>query len=244
MKLEFWYEDMVRFMQDASEYGNYNQILLQKMRPFLTPDMHICDAGSGLGYLSLAMAPHVRQVTAVERHPQASAVLEENCRSRGIRNVHAHCADIEEAPPAEPYDAMVFCFFGQIHQTLRLAKQQCRGRVFIFTRNYRNHRFSAGIHPTGWEGFSELQETLQALKIPAHWEAFEAEHGQPLRDLHEARRFFELYSKDQDRSLLTEAFLLSKVIPTGRQDFPFYLPHKRHVAFVTFLVQDIPDLIG
>lgn len=244
MKLEYWYEDMVRFMKDASEYGSYNQILLQKMQPYLTPELHICDAGSGLGYLSLAMAPHVGQVTAVERHPQASAVLEENCRIRGITNVSALCADIEASEPAQLYDAMVFCFFGQIRQTLRLARQQCRGRVFIFTRNYRNHRFSAGTHPTGWEGFSNLQEVLQELKIPAQRSIFEAEHGQPLRNLQDARRFFELYSKDQDKSVLTEEFILSKVIPTGQEDFPFYLPHKRRIAFVTFLAQDIPDSIG
>ena len=244
MKLEYWYDDMIRFMKDASEYGNYNQLLLQKMQPFLTPDMHICDAGSGLGYLSLSMAPHVRQVTAVERHPQAAAVLEENCRCRGFANVHSLCADIEEAKPAEAYDAMVFCFFGQIHQTLHLAKQQCRGRVFIFTRNYLNHRFSAGNHPTGWEGFSELQNVLQTQHIPAHWETFSAEHGQPLRNLQDALLFFQLYSKDRDKAVLTEEFLLSKVVPTGREDYPFYLPHKRQVAFVTFLTQDIPDAFG
>lgn len=244
MKLEYWYEDMVRFMKDASEFGSYNQTLLQKMQPFLTPDMHICDAGSGLGYLSLAVAPHVGQVTAVERHPHAAAVLEENCRSRGLSNVRSLCADIETAQPEKPYDAMVFCFFGQIFQTLRLAKQQCRGRIFIFTRNYPNHRFSAGTHPTGWEGFSDLQKALQEQGIPAQWELFPVEHGQPLRSLQDARLFFELYSKDQDKSVLSDEFLLSKVEPTGREDFPFYLPHKRQVAFVTFLTQDIPDIFG
>lgn len=244
MKLEYWYEDMVRFMRDASEYGSYNQTLLQKMQPFLTPDLHICDAGSGLGYLSLALAPHVRQVTAVEKHPQAAAVLEENCCSRGISNVHSLCADIEEAGSAEPYDAMVFCFFGQIHQTLRLAKQQCRGRVFIFTRNYRNHRFSAGTLPTGWEGFPELQDVLRELKIPARKDTFSVEHGQPLRNLQDARSFFELYSKDRDKTVLTDEFLLSKLTLTGREDFPYYLPHKREVAFVTFLTQDIPESFG
>ena len=241
MKLEYWQEDMIRFMKDASEYGNYNQILLQKMLPDLNRDMHVCDAGSGLGYLSLAMAPHVRQVTAVERHPRAAAILEENCRCRKLTNVQSLCADIENVKPAEAYDAMVFCFFGQIHQTLRLAKQRCQGRVFIFTRNYHHHRFSAGTHATGWEGFSDLQNLLQAQRIPVRWETFPAEHGQPLKNLQDAHRFFELYSKDQNKDVLTEEFILSKVVPTGREDFPLYLPQQREVAFVTFLAQDIPD---
>lgn len=244
MKLEYWYEDMIRFMRQASEYGTYNQLLLEKMQPYLHEDMHICDAGSGLGYLSLAMAPYVRLITAVEKHPGAANVLEENCLRLGIRNICSRCTDMEELLPEERYDAMVFCFFGQIPQILRLAKQQCRGRVFVFTRNYEHHRFSVGTHPTGWEGFPDLQAALQALEIPAHHEVFQAEHGQPLRSLQDARRFFELYSKDGDTSLLTDDFLLSKVIPTGREDFPFYMPHSRDLAFVTFLAGDIPDTFG
>lgn len=241
MKLEYWYEDMIRFMRHASEYGSYNQTLLQKMLPFLTHDMHICDAGSGLGYLSLALAPHVHQVTAVEKHPGAAKVLEENCLQAGIGNLCSCCEDMDLHSPKEKYDAMVFCFFGRIPQILRLAKQHCRGRVFVFTRNYRNHRFSAGTHPTGWDSFSELQAFLRERRIAAHTETFSVEYGQPLENLQAARRFFELYSKDQDKSVLTDEFLMSKVIPTGREDFPLYLPHLRELAFVTFLAEDIPD---
>ena len=244
MKLEYWYDDMIRFMKDASEYGNYNRILLQKMRPFLKPDMHICDAGSGLGYLSLAMAPYVRQVTAVEKHPGAATVLEENCLRLGVANVRSCCGDVELLPPGEPYDAMVFCFFGQTQQILRLARQQCRGRVFVFTRNYRNHRFSAGVHTAGWEGFPEFQVLLREQGIDAYMETFRAEYGQPFRSWTDARRFFELYSKDPDKAVITEDFLKQKTVETGSDDFPFYMPHEKHVAFMTFLAEDIPDVFG
>ena len=87
MKLELWEKDMISFMQDASEYADYNLRLTEKMLPWLREDMHICDAGSGLGYLSLALAPHVRQVTAVEINADASSVLSRNCQTRGIANV-------------------------------------------------------------------------------------------------------------------------------------------------------------
>ena len=241
MKLEYWYEDMIRFMRDASEYGNYNQILLEKLLPFLNPDMHICDAGSGLGYLALAMAPYVRQVTAVEKHPDAAGVLQENCLRFGVSNVRSCCSDLEQLIPEAQYDAMVFCFFGQPRQILRLARQQCRGRVFVFTRNYRNHRFSAEAHATGWEGFPELQALLQEQGIDAHRETFRAEYGQPFRSRKDARRFFELYSMDSDKSLITEDFLKQKVTETGRADFPLYMPHAKDVAFVSFHVKDIPE---
>ena len=244
MKLEFWHKDMIRFMTDASEYGDYYRQLTEKMQPWLTSDMHICDAGSGLGYLSLALAPYVRQVTAVEKHPDAAAVLSNNCQRLSIPNVISRCGSIDEVLPAEKYDAMVFCFFGGIRHTLELAKQQCRGDVFVFTRNYRNHRFSAGNLPTGWDGYPEFKNLLEELAIPFHQQTLAPEFGQPFRNLRDARRFFELYSKDQETSMVTEEFLRNKLVETGREDFPWYSPHQRQIAFLHFSANDIPDHIG
>ena len=75
--MQLWEKDMVRFMRDASEYGSYNQELVKRLSPYLNKEMNICDAGCGLGYLSLALAPYVGTVTGVERHPDAAAVLVE-----------------------------------------------------------------------------------------------------------------------------------------------------------------------
>lgn len=243
MKLELWEKDMIRFMTDASEYGDYYQQLTEKMLPRLSPDTHICDAGSGLGYLSLALAPHVRQVTAVEKHPDAAAVLERNCRDKGFPNVVSQCAAVEAALPDKQYDAMVFCFFGSVRETLITAKQQCRDDVFIFTRNYTNHRFSAGSYATGMEGYPEYCCVLEQLGIPHEKETFALEFGQPFRDFEEARLFFRLYSKDTDKSLLTEEFLRNKLTETGRKEFPYYMPHRKQIGFFHFSVKDIPDSI-
>ena len=39
---------------------------------------------------------------------------------------------------------MVFCLFGRTEDTLRIAKKQCRGKIFLVKRDYSHHRFSAG----------------------------------------------------------------------------------------------------
>ncbi len=243
MKLELWKEDMISFMRQASEYSDYNQRLTEKMLPWLSRDTHICDAGSGLGYLSLALAPHVRQVTAVELHSDAAAVLSENCRASGITTVISHCGAIAERKPEEPYDAMVFCFFGRRREVLELAKRQCTGDVFVFTRNYDSHRFSAGKHPTKYEGYPQFADELASLGIPAHKETFVLEFGQPFRNLEEAYRFFRLYSKDQSQDVLTDDFIRSRLTETGRENFPFYMPQPKHIGFLRFSAKDIPDTI-
>lgn len=238
--MQMWEQDMVRWMRDASEYGTYHRELARMLEPDLTKEMSLCDAGSGLGYLSLALAPYVKQVTAVEQHPRAAAVLEENCRRLGVTNVVSCCGGVEETLPAEKYDAMVFCFFGSVDEIVTLAKQQCRGTVFVITRNYTTHRFSVGKHPTGDHGYQNFKGEFTRRGIQAQETLFAPEFGQPFRSFADARRFYELYSKDSDRSVITDAFLREKLVETGEESFPLYLPHRRNLALIKFRAADIP----
>lgn len=237
--MQLWREDMVRFMRDASEYGNYNQKLAELLSPWLSKDMHICDAGCGLGYLSLALAPYAGQVTAVEKNPDAVAVLTENCSRLGIGNVTPRCSAIAEAVPEKKYDAMVFCFFGGIEEILDTVRKQCDGQVFIITRNYTTHRFSVGSHSTGSYGYKRSNEVLREMGIPFGETFLDLEFGQPFRNLSDARIFFETYSKDDDKSVITDEFLNSKLQRTGREDFPLYMPHRRNLALIRFHTKDL-----
>lgn len=237
--MQLWEKDMVRFMRDASEYSTYNQELVKQISPYLNKNMHVCDAGCGLGYLSLALAPHVASVTGVERHPDASAVLAENSRRLGLDNVIPRCGPIETTLPETPYDAMVFCFFGGIDEILTISRAQCRGRVIIITRNYTNHRFSVGEHKTGSYGRRTSHEALEKLGIPFEETTLSLEFGQPFRSFEDARRFYETYSKDADKAVITDEFLMDKLV-AGEGDFPYYMPHRRELAILTFESKDIP----
>lgn len=234
-----WNAEMVRFMRDASEYSDYHQRLARWMLPDLHPADHICDAGCGLGYLSLALFPHVRRVTAADRSEEALSVLRENCACRGIGNIGILPGDIQAAPPAVPYDAMVFCFFGTMEEIAAIARAQCRGTVFVFKKNYTAHRFSVERHSLGHEGFRAGAEWLTARGIPFVSAELALEMGQPLRSMAEARRFFELYSRDADKSLITDAFLREKLTPTGQTEYPWYLPHTRSVGCLKFSTEDL-----
>lgn len=234
-----WNEEMVRFMRAASEYGDYHRQLVQRMLPALRPTDHICDAGCGLGYLSLALAPHVRRVTAADRSEAALDVLRQNCAERGIRNIDILSGELQPVPLAAPYDAMVFCFFGRMEEIAALAKTQCRGTVFVFKKNYTSHRFSVREHPTGWDSFRAGTDWLTAHGVPFEAEARELEMGQPLRSMEEAQQFFWLYSRDADKAAITDEFLRGRLVETGREDFPLYLPHKRQIGYLRFESKDL-----
>lgn len=241
--MQLWYDDMIRFMRDASEYGTYNADLAKIIAPWLSNEMHICDAGCGLGYLSLALSPYVKNVSSVEINPNALAVLKDNCRSLGINNITPLCGSIQEIYPETKYDAMVFCFFGGIDEILEITKEQCCGDIFIITRTYTTHRFSVGKHPTNGYGWAGARETLSINAIPFEEMTFELEFGQPFRSMADAKRFFEIYSKDEDKSFITDEFLLNKVKSINHQIFSLYMPHLRNLGILRFKAADIPDNI-
>ena len=234
-----WNEEMVRFMRTASEYGDYHRRLVQRMRPALHSADHICDAGCGLGYLSLALAPYVRRVTAADRSEAALDVLRQNCAARGIRNIDILSGELQPVPLAAPYDAMVFCFFGRMEEIAAVAKAQCRGTVFVFKKNYTSHRFSVGEHPAGWDSFRAGADWLTERGVPFEAETLEPEMGQPFRSMEEARQFFRLYSRDADKAAITDEFLRGRLAETGREDFPLYLPHKRQVGYLQVESKDL-----
>ena len=231
-----WEPDMIRYMQDASEHSRYHQILVDEMLPWLNRKTHICDAGCGLGYLSLALAEHVSHVTAVDINGDALRVL----REKNAENVTVRHGDIAKLIPPHPYDAMVFCFFGGIEEILRIAKAQCRKTVFVISRNYTSHRFSVGNYPAGDYGFSRAKAVLSEKGISFTGKELQLEFGQPFRSLEDAHRFFELYSRDGDKDLITDEFLKEKLMEQGGE-FPWYLPHLRKIGFLCFDAGAIPE---
>lgn len=230
---------MIRFMADASAYGDYHQRLAEMLLPYLGAAEHICDAGCGLGDLSAALAPSVPRITCVDIKPQAAAFLRAHCAAENITNIEVLEGDIRLLPPEKPYDGMIFCFFGRSEEILEIAGRQCRGTVAVIKKNYSVHRFSVGNYPTGPDGFSHMQALLTERQIPFESRTASLEFGQPFRCFEDVRAFYNCYSRDEDPDTLTDAFLRSRVIETGREDFPLYMPHRRQIGLICFNAGDI-----
>lgn len=234
-----WTPDMIRFMADASAYGDFHQRLAELILPYFGTVDHICDAGCGLGDLSVRLAPSVSRITCVDIKPQAAAFLRTHCAAENIRNIKVLEGDINMLQPAEPYDGMIFCFFGQSEEILEIARQQCCGTVAVIKKNYSTHRFSVGNYPTGPDGYSHMQALLVQRQIPFKSRTAALEFGQPFRNFEDIRAFYNCYSRDKDPALLTDEFLRSRVVETGREDFPLYMPHQRQIGLIFFQSGDI-----
>lgn len=234
-----WEQDGIRFMKDASEHASYNQELAALIAPYFTKESHICDAGCGLGYLSLALAPCVGKVTSVDADAGALAVLQENCREKKIDNIEVLCGDAMRMAPEQPYDGMVFCFFANMDEMLEIVKEQCRGTVIAIKKNYSSHRFSVGTHAFQHDSFDRATARLTELGIPFEAKTLELEFGQPFRSFKDVRLFYEIYSKDEEKNVITDEFLKDKIRETGDDEFPYYMPHLRKLGWIKFETKDI-----
>ena len=236
-----WNAEKVRFMEDAAAWGDFHARLAAELAPYLPRDGHVCDAGCGTGHLALALSPYVKRVTAVDVSHQALALLAENCRKRGAANIDIRCGDIARLPPEQPYDAMVFCFFGHIKEILAISAAQCRGTVLAVMRSDAAHRFSAAQPAIRRGGYFRGREELEKLGVPFQAKEMELPMGQPFRTLEDARRFFELYRQPDDTTPITDALLQTRLTATGREDFPFYLPQSRRFGLLRWHAGTMPE---
>lgn len=238
--LQNWEPDMIRFMRDACEYGSYNAHLAALIGASLPADAHVCDAGCGLGYLSIALSPYAKHVTAADINADALRVLEENRAARGLANITPRCVDLISDVPPQRYDAMVFCFFGTMPSILSVARRQCQEDIFVILRNYDSHRFSVGRHGLKSGVYSDACRLLTEMGVPYTGKTLSLEFGQPFASLEDARLFFRLYSKDADASLLTDAFVQSKLQHTDDMKMPYYMPHTKKLGVIHIHCRDLP----
>lgn len=238
-----WTPDMVRLRKDAAEYGGFDAKIAARILPHLAEDADVCDAGCGLGYLALALAPHCRQVTATDICAPALAVLRENVKNAGIANIDIVECDFFDPHAQERYDSIVFCLFGGVSQTLRAVQARCRGKAFLIKKNWDTHRFALEEKPLRRRTFLQTCAELDELGVPFQTELFPLDMGQPFRSLSDAALFFRAYGGEKNPSADTERNIAQRLEETGLAEFPYYLPSCRELGLIVLNAQDIPDAV-
>lgn len=235
-----WTDEMISFMKDAAAASSYQKELSAWIFSQIPQAGHVCDAGCGLGFLSLQLAAQYPEVTAADISDQALAVLREQAEAQNLSNLHILQIDLLHDAPQTIFDAMVFCLFGHMDEVLRIAKRCCRGRVVVIKKAFSHHRFSVSSVPLKDELTDQAAQYLRRLGIPFELETRTFEMGQPLRSVDDAVRFFEVYSKDAPGTL-TKDLVAQRLLHTGDEQFPFYLPQSKALGRFTIQTKDIPE---
>lgn len=234
--MQRWSEDTIRFMEDASSFGNYHKELAEILLPYLPIDGHVCDAGCGLGHLALALTERCERVTAVDASENALRGLMNRDRPYNLRVLHGDVFAMEET-----YDAMVFCYFGKADEILRLAKSGRVDKILVVRRDCSVHQFSGGAVPRKEHSINMLSRTLNENQIPYISKNIALELGQPFRSMEDALKFFQLYNKSD--VAITPENLNGKLISTGRKDFPYYYPNVREMELIVFETKDLLEKV-
>ena len=234
-----WTKDSIRFRIDAAEITKFDDTIIAQIVPDIPQNAHVCDAGCGLGYTSLALARHCARVTAVDTSREALAILRDNIAVTKITNIDVVEGDLFTMRPTQPYDAMVFCFFGRVEETLRAAKAQCRGTVYLIKKNWLNHRFTPGAVPLGRFTFQQTLQELDLLGVPYRARTVPIEMGQPFRSLEDAVRFFELYRQQEDEQENARERVKQLLTKTNSEAFPFFLSASNNLGIIAVDVKDI-----
>lgn len=226
-RMSEWNTDMIRFMEDASSYNSYFSLLARRLSSFIGKNKTVCDAGCGIGQLSLALSPYSKHVTGIDRSRDAIERCERKKAVSDVPNVDFLCTDFDSLGESEVFDVMVFNYFGRMNGIMEIARRHCREKVIIIKKNYREHRFSIGRNPIPEGEFSDAQNYLRSENIPYTEDLFSAEFGQPFRSLEDALLFFSTYSRDADAGIVNIENIRRRLVETDNPEFPFYLPHMK-----------------
>lgn len=234
-----WTPDMIRFMVDAEDYNGAAETLAAALRQ-LIPGDEICDAGCGVGGLSLALTKHFSRVIAADLSADALAALEQRRQGEQPEILHT---DILSRRTDMPYASMVFCSFGQPDEILTAARRQCSGTVAVVQKANKRHAFSLD---GGQRRLSpgRLVERLDALSIPYSQTEVAVDKGQPFRSLNDAVLFFHIYNRGGDASSVTAETVLPRLEQREDDTFPLYYPSPTTYIITILNAPDIPEMGG
>lgn len=231
-----WTTDTIRFLRDAAANSDYYQQIARRAAACIPPEAHVCDAGCGLGELSLALLPYCRRVTAIDRCAAPVADLRQRLTVAQRERLEPVCGDILQMCPAEAYDAMVFCLFGSMEEIFTIVRAQCMGPAVVVKRDCACRRFTSGGRDMVHYSAREAEKRLHSLGIPYRSERLDLELGQPLRSVEDGVRFFQAYNPERNFS----AEEVRSMLQAGcSEEFPYYLPNRKQLRLLTFQAEDL-----
>lgn len=229
-----WNEDKIKWFEKAGNITDFYKGIARKCneRSLLSKNYNILDAGCGLGYLSMSLAPYVNSVTALDISLEAISFLNKKCRDQEISNINTLVCDWKKHEPERKYDIVFICYCGGFckEDFFTLAKLSSRYIVGIIPKNSFGDNFGINklFQPVKTyrkrENLSSATSFFKLNNISFDNIEYNCEFGQPIDNIEEYKKFMEHYFDIKDYDLLkrhSEVYLKKK----GNK---YYLPNMKH----------------
>ena len=228
-----WTPESRRWYAEAAAVSGYHAALAAAMAPWLSPSWDVADMGCGLGFLSLAVAPLVRSVTALDTDRDVLESLAARAAEASAGNVRPKLCDVLSGNFHGRFDAVICSFFGRPGRDAADFLRHA-GRVLAVVRRPSSPSIAPGADHRGGEDDASVREALSASGIPFSARDMDIEFGQPFADRDEAMAFLAHYDRGRRTPEERSARLDREVV--SRPDGSLYLPHTKKISLIVYPV--------
>lgn len=222
-----WNDQSIRWFQNAAEYTGYNRALARLLLDYLPKGGTLCDMGCGTALTDFELAPYFQEITCVDISRKALAAVESEAQRRGITNITTLLSDGRKAEGS--WDAVMALFHGGSDK-VDAYLEKARDTLIFVTHASRVGTFSSEEHKVAKRyNVSNIQRHLEERELRFTVHEASLEYGQPLTDLEDARAFVKAYTNPMTEEE-TERYLSERLQTTGREDYPYYLYHRRKLG--------------
>lgn len=133
---DYWAKRARAYRQALHDRTDEDPFFL-RVRAATTAESTVLDVGAGTGRHTLALAPHVRKVTAVDPSAAMLGLLREDLQAQGLANVETverEWVDAEVAPADVVICSHVLYPIGDVVPFVRKLEAAACGRVFVYLR--------------------------------------------------------------------------------------------------------------
>ena len=220
-----WNNDTIKWYEAASEYTGFYKNLASAVEPMVKGAGTFADMGCGIGLVDLELAPSVGNVLCVDVSEQATAYLRGRVRARGIENIdviQANCFDIDKV-----FDVIYLCFFSS--RDIERFLPKCKKLISVVGGDNNAPLFPQSYRKKSKNTIEGEKQYLDGLHLSYRLKECEFEFGQPLETREDAGLYVRTYAPEIPQEEL-DGFLESRLIRTGSEKYPFYMPRKKMVG--------------
>lgn len=95
-------------------------------------DLTFCDAGCGLGSLSLLLSPYVKNITALDINKKVLSYFKKEINKNNINNINIKQKDLLKKYNTGNFDVIIFSFFSNIKEILLQFNKKNKYKNIIF----------------------------------------------------------------------------------------------------------------
>lgn len=220
-----WNTDTIRWYISANNYTGFYKNIAMAVKPLLNGGENLCDLGCGLALFDFEIAPYVGQIDCFDLNKAALSSVNERLSAAGIGNIKTHLKDCRYLSGA--WDMVYMSFFGSRKPDVYLPV--CKKLIAVVGTSSQTEMFPAAYQRQRKNTVSETVRYLEKKKLPYKLTYHHFEFGQPFTSRNDARFFVRTYSSGISDSEL-EDFLAGRLMQTGRDDYPFYIPRTKSVG--------------